>query len=64
MADTNDPNEAAVDLDEKVIAQGRRNANLNQISPNKLKWVHTDAFAYARQMKKNGEQFDAVGHGD
>ena len=50
----------AVDLDEKVIAQGRRNANLNQISPNKLKWVHTDAFAYARQMKTNGEQFDAV----
>ncbi|HVU17636.1 MAG TPA: class I SAM-dependent rRNA methyltransferase [Candidatus Didemnitutus sp.] len=50
----------AVDLDEKVIAQGRRNANLNQIPPNRLKWVHTDAFAYARQMQKNGEQFDAV----
>jgi 23S rRNA (cytosine1962-C5)-methyltransferase len=50
----------AVDLDEKVIAQGRRNANLNQISPNRLKWVHADAFAYARQMQKNGEQFDAV----
>jgi 23S rRNA (cytosine1962-C5)-methyltransferase len=50
----------AVDLDEKVIAQGRRNANLNQISPNKLKWVHADAFAYARQMQKNGEKFDAV----
>ncbi len=50
----------AVDLDEDVIKQGRRNANLNQISPNKLKWVHADAFAYARQMQKNGEQFDAV----
>jgi 23S rRNA (cytosine1962-C5)-methyltransferase len=50
----------AVDLDEAVIAQGRRNANLNQVSPNRLKWVHTDAFAYARQMQKNGEQFDAV----
>jgi 23S rRNA (cytosine1962-C5)-methyltransferase len=50
----------AVDLDEKAIAQGRRNANLNQVSPNKLKWVHTDAFAYARQMQKNGEKFDAV----
>ncbi len=50
----------AVDLDEGVITQGRRNANLNQISPNKLKWVHADAFAYARQMQKNGEQFDAV----
>ncbi|HEY4246729.1 MAG TPA: class I SAM-dependent rRNA methyltransferase [Lacunisphaera sp.] len=50
----------AVDLDEAVIAQGRRNANLNQVSPNKLKWVHADAFAYARQMQKNGEKFDAV----
>ena len=50
----------AVDLDEKVIGQGRRNANLNQISPNRLKWVHADAFAYARQMQKNGEKFDAV----
>ncbi len=50
----------AVDLDEAAIAQGRRNANLNQISPNKLKWVHADAFAYARQMQKNGEKFDIV----
>jgi 23S rRNA (cytosine1962-C5)-methyltransferase len=50
----------AVDLDEAVITQGRRNANLNQVSPNKLKWVHADAFAYARQMQKNGEKFDAV----
>lgn len=50
----------AVDLDEKAIAQGRRNANLNQVPPNRLKWVHADAFAYARQMQKNGEQFDAV----
>jgi len=50
----------AVDLDEAVITQGRRNANLNQVSPNLLKWVHADAFAYARQMQKNGESFDAV----
>lgn len=50
----------AVDLDEAAIAQGRRNANLNQVSPNKLKWVHADAFAYARQMFKNGEKFDVV----
>jgi 23S rRNA (cytosine1962-C5)-methyltransferase len=50
----------AVDLDEAAIAQGRRNANLNQISPNKLKWVHADAFAYARQMVKNGEKYDLV----
>ncbi|HYC72398.1 MAG TPA: class I SAM-dependent rRNA methyltransferase [Opitutaceae bacterium] len=50
----------AVDLDEAAIAQGRRNANLNQVSPNLLKWVHADAFAYARQMFKNGERFDAI----
>ncbi len=50
----------AVDLDETAIAQGRRNANLNHVAPNKLKWVHADAFAYARQMQKNGEKFDAV----
>lgn len=50
----------AVDLDEAAIAQGRRNANLNRIAPNRLRWVHADAFAYARQMQKNGETFDAV----
>jgi 23S rRNA (cytosine1962-C5)-methyltransferase len=50
----------AVDLDEKAIAQGRRNANLNQVPPNRLRWVHADAFAYARQMQQNGERFDAV----
>ncbi|HVT74360.1 MAG TPA: class I SAM-dependent rRNA methyltransferase [Lacunisphaera sp.] len=50
----------AVDLDEAAIAQGRRNANLNHISPARLKWVHADAFAYAKQMQKNGEQFDVV----
>jgi 23S rRNA (cytosine1962-C5)-methyltransferase len=49
-----------VDLDEKAVAQARRNANINQVSPNKLKWVHADAFAYTRQMQKNGEQWDVV----
>lgn len=47
----------AVDLDEKAIEQGKRNANLNQA---RIKWVHADAFAYARQMQKNGEQWDVV----
>jgi 23S rRNA (cytosine1962-C5)-methyltransferase len=46
-----------VDLDEKAIAQAKRNANLNQA---RIKWVHADAFAYARQMQTNGEQFDVV----
>ena len=40
-----------VDLDEKVIAQARRNSNLNQT---RVDWVHCDAFAYARQMTKTG----------
>jgi len=46
-----------VDLDEKAIAQARRNANLNQARVN---WVHCDAFSYARQMQRNGEQMDVV----
>ena len=47
----------AVDLDEAAIAQGRRNTNLNQA---KVKFVHADAFAYARQMQQNGEKWDVV----
>ncbi|MFA5265750.1 MAG: class I SAM-dependent rRNA methyltransferase, partial [Opitutaceae bacterium] len=49
-----------VDLDEKAVAQARRNANLNQVPSSRMRWVHADAFAYARQMQKNGEQWDAV----
>ncbi|WP_052361310.1 class I SAM-dependent rRNA methyltransferase [Geminisphaera colitermitum] len=47
----------AVDLDEAAIAQAKRNANLNQA---RIKFVHTDAFAYARQMQQNGETWDVV----
>lgn len=47
----------AVDLDEKAIAQARRNANLNQT---RLNLVHTDAFAYARQMQRNGTTWPVV----
>jgi 23S rRNA (cytosine1962-C5)-methyltransferase len=49
-----------VDLDEAAVAQARRNQNLNQVSPAKLRWVHADAFAYARQMQQNGQTWDAV----
>jgi 23S rRNA (cytosine1962-C5)-methyltransferase len=49
-----------VDLDEAAIAQARRNQNLNHVPAPKLRWVHADAFAYARQMQKNGGQWDAV----
>ena len=40
-----------VDLDETALAQAKRNANLNQA---RLKFVHADAFAYARQKQHNG----------
>jgi 23S rRNA (cytosine1962-C5)-methyltransferase len=47
----------SVDLDEAALAQAKRNANLNQA---RLKFVHADAFAYARQMQTNGEKWDVV----
>ncbi len=47
----------SVDLDEAAIAQAKRNANLNQA---RLKFVHADAFAYARQMQTNKETWDLV----
>ena len=47
----------SVDLDEAAISQAKRNANLNQA---RLKFVHADAFAYARQMQTNGEKWDVV----
>lgn len=46
-----------VDLDEKAIAQARRNANLNQA---RIEWVHCDAFSYVRQMQQNSRRWDAV----
>ena len=49
-----------IDLDEAAIAQARRNQHLNRVPPARLRWVHADAFAYARQMQRNGEAWDAV----
>jgi 23S rRNA (cytosine1962-C5)-methyltransferase len=46
-----------VDLDEKAIAQAKRNANLNQA---RVEWAHCDAFSYARQMQRNSEKWDVV----
>jgi len=46
-----------VDLDEVAIEMAKRNANLNR---QRVRWVHADAFAYARQMQQNGETWDAV----
>jgi 23S rRNA (cytosine1962-C5)-methyltransferase len=47
-----------VDLDEKAIVQAKRNANLNQCKA--VKWVHVDAFTYARQQQQNGAEYDVV----
>ena len=46
-----------VDLDERAIAQARRNANLNSV---RADWVHCDAYSYARQMQRNGRLWDIV----
>ena len=46
----------AVDLDENAIAMAERNANINS----RRNFVHADAFTYARQMIRNGRQFDVV----
>ncbi len=46
-----------VDLDEKVIALARDNANLNGVRPT---LVHADAFGYLRQMGVNGREYGAV----
>ena len=46
-----------VDLDEAAVEMGQRNANLNRA---RIRWVHADAFAYARQMQTNAELWDAV----
>lgn len=46
-----------VDLDEKAIAQAKRNANLNQA---RIDWVHCDGFSWARQMQTNGTQWEVV----
>jgi len=48
---------SGVDLDEAAIEMAKRNANLNR---QRVRWVHADAFAYARQMQQNGETWDAV----
>ena len=51
----------AVDLDENAIAMAKRNANINsRKGPLRIDFVHADAFTYARQMVRNGRQFDVV----
>jgi Predicted SAM-dependent methyltransferases len=47
----------AVDLDEEAIRLARRNAQLNKAS---IRFVHADAYAYMRDMQRNGKKFDVV----
>lgn len=46
-----------VDLDEHAIAMAKENANLNQA---RVRFVHSDAFNYMRDMLAAGRQFDVV----
>lgn len=47
----------AVDLDEQAIETAKRNAKLNNA---RLRFVYADAFAYMRDMQRNGKTFDVV----
>jgi 23S rRNA (cytosine1962-C5)-methyltransferase len=46
-----------VELDEEPLRLARENANLNQVRVN---FVQSDAFAYMRDMLRNGRQYDVV----
>jgi 23S rRNA (cytosine1962-C5)-methyltransferase len=46
-----------VELDEAPLQLARENANLNQVRVN---FVQSDAFAYMRDMLRNGRQYDVV----
>lgn len=47
----------AVDLDEKALTIAKKNAAINQV---RVKFVHADAFAYMRDMLRNGKSYDVV----
>ena len=46
-----------VDLDEEPLRLARDNANLNQV---RIRFVQDDAFAYMREMLRQGRQYDVV----
>ena len=47
----------AVDLDEVPLELAKDNANLNQ---SRIQFVHADAYAYMRDMVRNGRRYDVV----
>jgi 23S rRNA (cytosine1962-C5)-methyltransferase len=46
-----------VDLDEEPLRLAQENANLNQV---RVQFAQSDAFAYMRDMLRNGRKFDVV----
>lgn len=46
-----------VEIDQQPLALAKENANLNQA---RVSFVNADAFAYMRDMLKNGRQYDVV----
>lgn len=47
----------AIDLDEVPLELAKENANLNQA---RINFVHADAYAYMRDMVRNGRQYEVV----
>jgi 23S rRNA (cytosine1962-C5)-methyltransferase len=47
----------AVDLDEKAVELGRRNARLNRAE---IEWIHEDAFRYLKNQRHAVEPWDAI----
>ena len=46
-----------VDLDEEALVMAKKNADINDV---RIRFVHADAFAYMRDMVRNGKQYDIV----
>lgn len=46
-----------VDLDEDALLMAKKNADINDV---RVRYVHADAFAYMRDMVRNGKQYDVV----
>ena len=50
----------SVDSSAEALAQAQRNAEMNGFSPELMKWVEADVFAFLREAREKGEQFDLV----
>ncbi len=50
----------SVDSSAEALAQARRNAEMNGFADEQMKWVEADVFAFLREAREKGEQFDLV----